>query len=194
MVQGPKDLPVFAQDVKADLGIASDEIVHDRKIETLIQAATALVSGPEGIVGKPLINQTWKLSVIDYDRYDRIVLPLTPVVSITSIEYYDSTETLQELDTEDFDLFGDEDNAFIRPKTGITWPSVYDRPDAIMVTFVAGFGVSPDYIPENIKQAIRLLCCHWFENREAVVVGSITSELPMGVEALLNISRKGWIG
>jgi len=193
MVKGPADLPVSAQDVKADLGIGADETIHDRKIETLIQAATAFVSGPDGVLGKALINQTWKLSVIDHDRYGHVYLPLTPVVSVTGISVYNSTETLQVLDVATFDLFGDEDRAYIRPKAGVSWPGLYDRPDAIMVTYVAGFGASPESIPENIKQAIRLLCCHWFENREASVPGAI-NVLPMGVDALLGISRTGWVG
>ena len=36
----------------------------------------------------------------------------------------------------------------------------------------------------ELEQAQLLLISHWYENREAVVVGSASSELPMAVEAL----------
>ena len=42
------------------------------------------------------------------------------------------------------------------------------------------------YLGEDVKQAVLLLVGHWYENREAVVVGSSSSgALDMAVEALL---------
>jgi len=41
---------------------------------------------------------------------------------------------------------------------------------------------------DTIRAAMLLLIAHWYENREAVVVGTITSELPMAVDALLSAS------
>jgi hypothetical protein len=40
-------------------------------------------------------------------------------------------------------------------------------------------------IPSGIRVAILLMIGHWYANREAVVVGTITSELPMAVDRLL---------
>lgn len=40
-------------------------------------------------------------------------------------------------------------------------------------------------VGENIKQAMYLLVAHWFRNREAVIVGTITSALPLGYLATL---------
>lgn len=40
-------------------------------------------------------------------------------------------------------------------------------------------------LDDDLTTAMLLLIGHWFENREAVVVGSTTSELPMAVEALI---------
>lgn len=37
----------------------------------------------------------------------------------------------------------------------------------------------------DIEQAALLLIGHWFVNREAVVVGSISANLPLAVESLL---------
>ncbi|GAC1030492.1 hypothetical protein thsps21_13190 [Pseudomonas sp. No.21] len=40
-------------------------------------------------------------------------------------------------------------------------------------------------LTKDIEQAILLLVGHWYSSREAVVIGTITSSLPFGVEALL---------
>jgi hypothetical protein len=36
---------------------------------------------------------------------------------------------------------------------------------------------------------MRLLCGHYYENRQQVLTGTIVSELPMGVQALLSTYR-----
>lgn len=194
LVQHATALPVASEDVKSDLGYNANDTAVDSKVDSLILAATAYVSGPDGVLGKALVSQTWSVSVPCAGRGGRIEIPLTPVKSVESIKYFDPAGDEQTLTTDNFHLFGDEDRAYIEPKADTVWPGVYDRPDAITITFVAGFGDSAESVPENIKQAIRLLCCHWFENREAVVVGSISSTLPMGVETLLGVSRTGWVG
>jgi uncharacterized phiE125 gp8 family phage protein len=40
-------------------------------------------------------------------------------------------------------------------------------------------------VPAPLKVAIMLIAANWYENREAVNVGNITSEMPMGVAALI---------
>ena len=40
-------------------------------------------------------------------------------------------------------------------------------------------------LTDDVKQAILLLVGHWYANRESVVVGTISAEVPMGVPALL---------
>jgi hypothetical protein len=45
-------------------------------------------------------------------------------------------------------------------------------------------------ISDDIKLAIMLLVSHWYENREPVNIGNITSTLPFGVQALLGPHRK----
>jgi uncharacterized phage protein (predicted DNA packaging) len=47
--------------------------------------------------------------------------------------------------------------------------------------------------PASFKAALLLLIGHSYANREAVVVGTITAEVPMAVESLLWASRN-WSG
>ncbi|MBI46752.1 MAG: hypothetical protein CMG91_04685 [Marinobacter sp.] len=44
-------------------------------------------------------------------------------------------------------------------------------------------------LDDDITTAMLLLIGHWYVNRESVVVGAITSELPMAVEALISPYR-----
>lgn len=44
-------------------------------------------------------------------------------------------------------------------------------------------------LDDDITTAMLLLIGHWFENREAVVIGSTPSELPMAVQALISPYR-----
>lgn len=185
--------PVSLEQSKADLRIEDEFTIDDSYIEGLISAATEFVSGPNGITGKALVSQTWTLSQRCPDGNGRIYFPLTPVVSISSITYFDAANASQNLTVSDFLFYTTEDWAYIEAKPGVSWPGTYRRLDAITVTFVAGFGAAAA-VPENIKRAIRLLVAHWYENRVAVVVGTTVEEVPLGFDALVGISRKGWVG
>lgn len=186
-VHGEIESPVAVESCKLDSKIECDE--DDLLLEDYIAAACALVGGKDGIVGKILTAETWDLKLGAVSGC--VVLPLSPVKSIASITYFDVDNQSQSLDVDDFYLYGDEDSAFIEPKSGVSWPSLYNRRDAITIRFVAGFG-DPVDVPKNITRAIRLIVAHWYENRSAVLVGETAQELPLAVESLLGISRKGW--
>ena len=55
----------------------------------------------------------------------------------------------------------------------------------VVVTFTAGYTT----MPAPILQAIRLLVAHMYENRQEEVIGTITTRLKFGLEALLNPFR-----
>lgn len=50
-------------------------------------------------------------------------------------------------------------------------------------------GESQGPVPEALKQAVRMLVGHWYENREASVVGVAAQPLPMGVDAIVSEFR-----
>ncbi len=186
-VAGVVESPVSVENCKLDLKIQHN--ADDELLEDYIAAACALVGGKDGIVGKVLTAENWALKIAGASGC--VVLPLSPVQSIVSITYFDAENTAQTLDVDDFYLYGDEDSAFIEPKTGVNWPAVFNRRDAITIEFVAGFG-AVDNVPKNITRAIRLIVAHWYENRTAVLVGVTAQELPIAVQSLLGVSRKGW--
>lgn len=43
----------------------------------------------------------------------------------------------------------------------------------------------PDDVDDDVKLAIMMLACHWFENRSAVAANDTPHEMPIGVKSLL---------
>ena len=107
-----------------------------------------------------------------------------PLQSITSIQYYDTDEALQTLATTEYDVDTTEEPGRVTRAFSKTWPATYDRPDAVQVTFVAGYATAA-LVPAIAKHAIKLVLSHYYENREPVLVGVTASELPDGLRRLI---------
>lgn len=152
-------------------------------VQALLSASTALIGEKAGRV---LTAETWDLSVASASG--DIVLPKSPVQSITSISYFDAAGAVQAATVSDFYLFKDTDRAILRPKDGFSWPTLQTREDAMTVRFVAGYAT----IPDELRHAILLTLGHFFENREAVTDRGMV-ELPYGVDALVAVHRLGWV-
>jgi uncharacterized phiE125 gp8 family phage protein len=182
-VTGPAVPAVTLEEIKLHLKIDTNE--QDAEVMAWLMAATALIDGPRGI-GIAMINQSWRLS-LDAFPASGIEIRLRPVTAITSIVYTDeagATQTLSALSyTADFDSFP----VIIRPGHGEAWPTTYSKPGAVKVTFSAGHGAGAATVPEPLKAAIKLLVGHYNNNREAV--GADFSELPLGVQSILDAYR-----
>lgn len=76
----------------------------------------------------------------------------------------------------------------IFPSYGESWPATLTYPIAVRVQYWAGVG-SAESVDEEVKQAIEMLVCHWFRNREAVLTGSISKEVEIGLKDLLGPRR-----
>lgn len=55
-------------------------------------------------------------------------------------------------------------------------------------------GQEQDEIPAPLVEAVLQLAAHWFENREATLVGVTAQELPFGVWAIVNEYREWSFG
>jgi uncharacterized phiE125 gp8 family phage protein len=178
--------PVTLEEAKLHLRVDSDCTGEDVLITSLITAARQMV---ENYTGLALINQTWEMLVDEFPDDDMALRP-APLSSITSITYTDingATQTASPTTVYTADTYSLPGAAVLR--YGQTWPTVRDIKNAITVTYVAGFGTAASSVPGPIKAAILLLIGHLFEHRESVVIGTISSELPQGVEYLLNPYR-----
>ena len=162
---------------------------EDTYIDGLLSAATAMLEGVDGMLGgKALGSQTWTYELGRVTGTTSVLLPITPVTSITSIEYYDADNALQNATVGDFQFYSDDDGALIEPKTGNSWPVMYKRADTLKITYVCGYAALPD----TILHALKLIVGHWYENREEVTEKQF-SEMPMAANHLISQHKKGWI-
>lgn len=140
--------------------IATDD---DALLTSLIAAARELV---EQDTSRALINQTWAVELHDW-WIDRIELPRPPLVSVTHVKYVDASGVTQTLPASYYDLD-------TRREPGVLWwdedvtsqPALSDAANAVVITYVAGFGATAAAVPARAKQAILLLVSHWYRYRD----------------------------
>jgi uncharacterized phiE125 gp8 family phage protein len=68
------------------------------------------------------------------------------------------------------------------------WPDPDAGPGTLQIDYDAGWALA-EQVPNSIKQAVRLIVGHLYENRESVVTGTIATEIPFGAAALLEAER-----
>ena len=163
----------------------ADTEVNDN-LSLLIEVAMSHLDGTEGILGRALISQTWIDSSSGFPAGAEFQVALAPLISVSAITYYDSENALQTLDASSYGVFDRYDGGYAKLRSGQSWPSTYTRDDAVSVAYVAGYGSAAADVPATIRLAALELIAHWFENREAVLVGATSSEIPLGIARLLS--------
>lgn len=109
-----------------------------------------------------------------------------PLVSVTSITYYDANGEAQAFTDYTVDVV----NNFIQPSLNNRWPQTQYRTDAVTVLYVAG---KNSVIPRMAKQAVRLLVSHWYNHLDAVSE-KMLKEVPLGFKILCGkINDGGYI-
>jgi uncharacterized phiE125 gp8 family phage protein len=196
VMTAPPAVAVTVDEAKAHLRIierdgAGAVLPHedDDLVEAFIAAATDHLDGWSGILGRALVNQTWRQDFAGFGGCMR--LPLAPVAAdgVQSVTYYDGTNVEQTLAPAAYHVLVDGGGPFVALTSGQAWPSTFARPDAVSVSFVAGYG-NAAAVPPAIKAAILMHVGHLYENREAVNVGNIVTDLPLGHAALLAPYRR----
>lgn len=168
----PASEPVTTAEIKAHLRIdTSDE---DTLLDAYVAAARLFC---ENYTARSFVDRTYVAKIPDFA--DTIVLPYRPIVSISSIKYWDtaSPSVQQTLAASTYSLVN---NCLVRTY-GETWPSVYPRLDAVEITYIAGDGTSNSpaaSVNEAVKAAIKLIVGDLYENREGKIVGMAQSDNP----------------
>lgn len=169
---------------EADLAPSPPEGEADL-VQALIAAATAHLDGAAGVLGRALVSQQWKMTADAFPSCFH--LPLPPLISVDEIEYVDADGAAQELAADQYQVtgIGSTRAALIEPAWNVTWPVTRAVREAVSVTFTCGYGAAADDVPAPLRAAIKLLLGNLYESREAVVIGTSASELPLGVAVLI---------
>lgn len=168
LITPPAAAPISLAEAKAQCRVEYGD--EDLLLQHYIDAATALLDGPAGILGRCLVSQQWRLELAALPT--RVALP-----------FPDSTVDQAMLHDGDgapiaFDMIWQGLGTMFVPRAGI------GRPATITVT--AGYG-SPAQVPVAIRQAMLLLVAHWFDHRDTA---PDRSAMPMAVDALLAPFRR----
>lgn len=185
LVTAPAAEPLSVSQLKTHLRIDHND--EDDDLTALIVEAREKL---ESDMRRAFITQTWRMSLDGWPTLDEILLPRPPLQSVTSVVYKDSEGNSTTWSSSAYIVDTDSEPGRIVLAYGETWPSLTLYPaNPIQITFVAGYGDAADDVPGNVKRALKLLCGHWYENREGTVSGTIVRDIPMAVESLIWMDR-----
>jgi len=115
-------------------------------------------------------------------------IPIGPVTAVTEVKYQTTADTDYTTDLTTL-VAGNWFTDTISQPARIAfrdYPNVYEYAlTPVVVSFTAGYST----MPAPVLQAIRLLVAHMYENRQEEIVGTITTRLKFGLDALLNPFR-----
>jgi uncharacterized phiE125 gp8 family phage protein len=108
----------------------------------------------------------------------------SPLRQITAARVYRLDGTTQALDLQAFVSDLGATPAII---SFLSWSlPAPGRPVAgIEIDVDAGYGAGPSNVPDALRQAVKLLVAHWYENRGLIAVGQTVAVLPAAVAALI---------
>ncbi len=187
VITAPAAEPVSLEEAK--LHVKQDDDADDALISGLIAAARRHC---EQRLDQAFVTTTFELKLDRFpcEHCGLIELDRAPLQSITHVKYFDCDGDEQTLDDESYQVDAASRPGRLLPAPYCYWPSTSPRLNAVTIRFVAGYGAAAA-VPDTIKAAIKLLVGHWYKNREATVIGSISSNLQFTVDALLGLEWNG---
>lgn len=181
--------PIPLADAKRHLNVSTT--YDDTLIGDLISAAGSYT---EARCGRAWLRQlrSMKMDGFDDKRYvysREIRPPVSPLTCVESITYVDSNGTTQTLSTTAYRVDTGTRPGRITEEYDNTWPDTYGVANDVTISYYAGFGTSSNstytHVPANVRHAVRMLVGHWYRNREAILQGTISKEIELGLGALL---------
>lgn len=118
---------------------------------------------------------------------DYIELPFRPVQSVTSIKTYDTANTEATFSSASYRL--DINSGLVYLNEGYTWPSSLRARDAVLITYVAGYGANAAAVPAAIKQAILMAAGQMYNCRGSCDLSDACKAIVAGYRV---IDARGW--
>ncbi len=173
------------EDAKMHLRMRSDESEFDGEVAAAIAAASSFLDvDREGFGGLrfPLVSQGWASRGARFCG-GLLRLPFAQVTGVDRITYWGTDGAQHEVDPASYILARRGRVYEVALLGGYAWPVLADRPDAAAVEFQAGFADAAS-VPDDIRQAARILVSHFFDTRLAAADRGITAELKSYLDML----------
>lgn len=195
-------LPVTLTEIKQTLRLDPESYDQDSEIIMMMNSAIKVL---EDYLGRSFINKTYDLYLDHIPFYHdetlkdgfsegpfmeqkarEIMLPKSPVSSVTYIKYYDDSDTATTFATSNYYVDTINEPARIVLRRGQTFPDSGSLrvANAYQIRFISGYGAAAKDIPETLKQALNLYISHLYENRE-IYTEVIQRPIPMLIHSLL---------
>lgn len=195
VVTGPTVEPLTLEEAK--LHLRETQTVQDTLISALIVAARQYA---ENYTGRAFVTQTLELLLPGFPCDSVIELPKPDLQQVTTVKYIDVDGVLQTIAAAQYQVDIYRRPAVLKPAYQCYWPVPRTSDfNAVQVRYVAGYAptTSPQdaaamqaAVPEGIKLWMKIRVAQLFENREAVVVGTIMANIPRDfVDGLLDQYR-----
>ncbi len=171
----PTNLPIDVDTVAERVLRVMNYGADDDFVELAIIAATKQA---EHDTQRALMPQTWEMVFDRFPCSGQIRVERPPFIEVLSLSYYDSNNEAQELAVSPalFNVVpsGAYSKAVITPVAGTVFPATYCRPDAVTLSYRAGYEDSQDYELKTISMGI------------ALVVGELYKLRSLSVQAIHN--------
>lgn len=181
----PADL-LSAAELKAHLRI--DHSYDDTTIDAIRAAVTEHLDGRHGYLKRAIMSQTWTIETPLFPAGTMFHFPFPPLRSITSVQYYDVDNALQTLSSSDYYVYSQAHVGYLKLKATATWPSTFERDDAVKITFVCGYADSAS-VPTAVRQAALLIAGQLYANRGDASVEGAERAMPDAARRLLTPYR-----
>jgi uncharacterized phiE125 gp8 family phage protein len=179
LLSGPAIEPISLAEAKAYLRVEHDD--DDDVIAALIAGARVHV---EAQTRRALITQSWRIIRDSWPGDGRIAILPAPLRELLAARVYKLDGSTQALDVAVFAADVASAPAALAFASGAL-PAPGRVVGGIELDIEAGYGDDASDVPEALRQAIRILVAHWYENRGLIAPGGAVAVIPQSAAALI---------
>ncbi len=176
LLNGPAAEPLTLVEAKVFLRVEHPD--DDDVIGALIAASRIHV---EAQTRRALITQSWRITLDRWPADGRLPVRPAPLQALSDARVYDEDGGTRSIDVQAFTIDGGASALAFAP-WGLPQPGRLAAGIELDVT--VGYGDAASAVPEPLRQAVRLLVAHWYDNRGLATLGTVTI-LPSTVAALI---------
>lgn len=200
LVTAPSSAVLSLDEMKNYLRLETSFTADDSLLSSLIKAGTLKI---EQFIHSGLISQTWDLwldaiptvnkkndwwdgtrqgSIVTYfSLSDSISLRMGNIRSVVSFTSYDLDNNATVFASTNYIVDDKNLEGRLVLNNGSVWPVNLRSRNAVQIRFKTGFGTDKSQVPDDIKNALKLIVGHFYENR-----GCDTGTIPEVANCLIS--------
>jgi uncharacterized phiE125 gp8 family phage protein len=179
LLSGPALEPITLAEAKQFVRVEHDD--DDDIIAALIAGSRIHI---ETRTRRALITQSWRLTRDVWPGCGWLAVLPVPLRTLDAARVYRLDGSTQPIDVARFSV----DKIAAPARLAFTRGALLAperQVSGIEIDVTCGYGDAAEDVPEPLRQAIRLLVAHWYENRGLIAVGHEIGVLPQTVSALI---------